>query len=140
MESVGLDSDSIGLHTADAGAIAVVRDLNVAFVTPVNAPSVLQDVVVQAIFKAVANGEDKVVNIWSAVGVIKDTARVHLERARLRIYSNDDWASSNSLLERSLAFLLHKRSALDVHGSLGRIIPALTRAHRIVGLRLKRVL
>lgn len=138
--SVSFNADSVGLDAADAGAVAVRGDLDVALVTPGGAPSVLQDIVIRAAFATVTNGEHQVIKTRAARRVIENATGVHLEGGFVGLDGDDNWTSSDGSLERHLAVLLDGHDLFEVHSSSGNVDLARASADGIVRFLLQRVL
>lgn len=78
-KSISPDNDGGILDTADSGTVMLDRDLHVALVTPGCAPSVLRNEVGIVALLAVTDEQQVVVSLRTAIGIIVDTALVHLE-------------------------------------------------------------
>jgi len=90
--------DSTGwvhLDAADAITISVVGDLDVAVVTPGCGPRVLDDVVVLAVFAAIADGEDTVVKLSSALWTVHNSSLVELEDQLVGLDGDGGWCDGD---------------------------------------------
>ena len=76
--SVGLGEEGVHLDTADTVTLDH-GELDIALVSPGVSPGVLDEPVVLAGLGTEADGEDGVVEVGSAVGVVHDTGLVELE-------------------------------------------------------------
>jgi len=83
-------------HAAHAGALlSVVSEADVAVLTPCWSPRVPDNEVTFAI----SNGDDSVIELSSASGIVDDAALVELEWWLVGLNGNGDWVDSNGFFE-----------------------------------------
>lgn len=77
--SVSDRADCLHLNSADSISITIVGNLDVTIVSPGDVPGVLDQVVVLAVFRAIANGEDTVVEVGATLLGLDDSTGVEAE-------------------------------------------------------------
>lgn len=97
------------VDTADTSAISVNLDADIAGLTPVVTPGVLDDVVLSTgrVVGTIADSEDSVINRgWAAISVGDDTVGVSSEYVVSSGDSHVDWLLGDSRLD-AIAVVLH---------------------------------
>ena len=122
MTDLLIDRDDRG-SSLTALVILVPDHPHVAALTPARAPGVPDDPVVNVVLAAVANADDSVVEVRGlAVGLVIDTAGVHVEAPVGGIDADGSWAEvADLLLEIVLIALRNMDVALDGLDTLGRV-------------------
>merc|ERR1719469_1717390 len=140
----GVGVDGLQLDSADTGT-GLNAELDVASITPGGAPRVLHEEVIGAVFGAVTNSEDTVVEGGSTVSASEDTGLVMLEHDFVGFDGDGDGLLGEGVLEAFGGALGNLGESGDLDGShlegfVALATDALSRGVGVVGLGVEGVL